>query len=195
MTVAEDEHDVPRAEALRARLLSRVCQGLGVAAPGLSVVPAPDDGAVEAADARILELEDERDALRRQLAAASAERQRLSSRVNDLLDDLSKANRWVHHLLEPAAGVEGECQKIRLRSESEARAFAEQLFEDRGDQTEPYKCPTCPRQPLRSAPPFYHVRNVDKTMRGDAGRQARLQDRIEAPLTQRLDVSGLLDQS
>lgn len=127
---------------------------------------------LEAADARLMELEEERDALAARVEVLTSSRDSLAGRLDDALENERVLSYRVHQLLEPVTS--DRCSKIRLRTESEAWVFSDALYEENGSDTEPYKCPFCPRQPWpRSNPPFWHIRNVDPKLRGEAGRIAR----------------------
>lgn len=79
--------------------------------------------------------------------------------------------RLLNVMLEPPQN--NSCQKIRLRSRTEADSFARRVEKECGadkGSLEPYRCPSCPRQPVSMAR-FWHVRHVDKAKRGLGSRQ------------------------
>lgn len=116
-----------------------------------------------------MELEEERDAQAAVATALISERDVLAARERELLDQVEALELRVRRLTEP--GSSERCEKIRLRTEQEAWAFSDALYAENESDTEPYKCSACPRQPWpRSNPPFWHIRNVDPKLRGEAGR-------------------------
>lgn len=154
------------------------------------------------ADARILELEEERDAAQARLDDLLDRYQRLAGRLGTAEDNARRSAEMVERLMEP--GPSERCGKVRLRDEAEAEVFAAQVFARTGHEVRVYPCRDCPRNPV-TLQRFLHVTSAEKSLRGEKGRIQRARERgremvagpdglrhyaLKAALADRLDSAG-----